>query len=84
MCNDLHEAGIWLKKLSYLEKKALNPHTVFVLIDVKAEGSPWLSIAQKVRVSFIAYICMCQRCLLQNRRVWDGVKHRNEKEHSSS
>ena len=22
--------------------------------------------------------------LLQNRRVWDGVKHRNEKEHSSS
>ena len=41
-------------------------------------------LAQKVRVSFVAYICMCQRCLLQNRTVWDGVKHRNEKEHSSS
>ena len=26
---------------------------------------------------------MCQRCLLQNRRVWDGVKHQNEKVHSS-
>ena len=41
-------------------------------------------IAQKEHVSFVAYICMCQWCLLQNRRVWDGVKHRNEKEHLSS
>ena len=83
MRNDLHVTGIWLKKLSYLEKRLLI-HTVFVLIDVKTERSTWSSIAQKVRVSFVAYICMCQWCLLQNRRVWGGVKHRNEKERSSS
>ena len=83
MRNDLHVTGIRLKKLSYLEKGLLI-RTVFVLIDIKTERSTWSSIVQKVRVSFVAYICMCQRCLLQNRRVCDGVKHRNEKEHSSS
>ena len=83
MRNDLHVTGIRLEKLSYLEKRLLI-RTVFVLIDVKTERSTCSSIAQKVRVSFVACICKCQRCLLQNRRVWDGVKHRNEKEHSSS
>ena len=38
MCNDLHVTGIRLKKLSSLEKKALNLHC-FVLIDVKTESS---------------------------------------------
>ena len=33
---------------------------------------------------FHSIFCMCHRRLLQNRRVWDGVKHRNENEHSSS
>ena len=84
MRNDLHVTGIRLEKLSYLEKKRLLIRTVFVLIDVKTERSTCSSIAQKVRVSFVACICKCQRCLLQNRRVWDGVKHRNEKEHASS
>ena len=27
---------------------------------------------------------MCQRHLLQNGRIWDGVKHRNKNEHLSS
>ena len=38
MHNDSHVTGIRLKKLSYLEKKALNSHC-FVLIDVKTERS---------------------------------------------
>ena len=82
MRNDLHVTGIRLEKLTW--KKRLLIRTVFVLTDVKTERSTCSSIAQKVRVSFVACICKCQRCLLQNRRVWDGVKHRNEKEHSSS
>ena len=49
------------EKLSYLEKTLLIL-AVFVLIDVKTERLTWSSIAQKVRVSFVAYICMCQRC----------------------
>ena len=83
MHNDLHVPGIWLKNFLTWKKRLLI-RTVFVLIDLKTDRSTWSSIAQKARVSFLAYICMCQRCLLQNRRVWDGVKHRNEKEHSSS
>ena len=83
MHNDLHVTGMRLKKLSYLEKRLLI-HTVFVLIDIKTERSTWSFVVQKVRVSFVAYIYMCQRCLLQNRAVWDGVKHQNENEHSSS
>ena len=83
MRNDLHVTGIRLKKILTWKKRLLI-RTVFVLIDIKTERSTGSSIAQKVHVSFVAYICMCQRCLLQNRRVWDGVKHRNEKEHLSS
>ena len=52
----LHVTGI---RLSYLEKRLLIL-TVFVLIDVKTKRSTWSSIPQKVRVSFVAYICMCQ------------------------
>ena len=56
MRNDLHVTGIQLKKLSYLEKKALNiPHTVFVFIDIKTERSTWSSIVQKVCVLPSAY-----------------------------
>ena len=62
MRNDLHVTGIRLEKLSYLEKRLLI-RTVFVLIDVKTERSTCSSIAQKVRVSFVACICKCQRCL---------------------
>ena len=77
--------GYDLKNFLTWKKKALNAHCFcFVLVDLKTDRSTWSSIAQKARVSFVAYICMCQRYLLQNRRVWDGVKHRNEKEHSSS
>ena len=64
-------------------KKRLLIRNAFVLIDIKTECSTWSSIAQKVRVLFVAYIRMCQRCLLQNRRVLEGVKHRKEREHSS-
>ena len=83
MRNDLHVPGIWLKNFLTWKKRLLI-RTVFVLIDLKTDRSTWSSIAQKARVSFVAYICMCQRYLLQNRRLWDGVKHRNETEHSSS
>ena len=72
MCNDLHVTGIWLKKLSYLEKMLLIC-TVFVLIDVKTERSHDRPLRKK-------YVFRS----LQNRRVWDGVKHRNKEEHSSS
>ena len=85
MRNDLHVPGIWLNNFLTWKKKALNAHCFcFVLVDLKTDRSTWSSIAQKARVSFVAYICMCQRYLLQNRRVWDGVKHRNEKGHSNS
>ena len=82
MRNDLHLTGIRPKNFLTWKKRLLI-RTVFVLIDVKTERSTWSSIAQKIRVWFVAYICICQRCLLQNRRVGDGVKHRNEKEHLS-
>ena len=35
MRNDLHVTGIRLKKLSYLEKKALNPHCFFFGLTLK-------------------------------------------------
>ena len=55
MGNDLCVTGIRLQKLSYLEKKALNPHC-FVLIDLKTERSTWSFIAQNARVSLVAYL----------------------------
>ena len=39
-------------------KKRLLICTVFVLIEVKTERSTWSSIAQKVCVLLVAYICM--------------------------
>ena len=78
MRNDLHVTETRNKKLSYLKKRLLI-RTVFVFIDVKTERSTWSSIAQKVRASFIAYICMCQWCLLQKRRVWDGSMSKTSK-----
>ena len=82
MRNDLHVTGIWLKNFLTWEKRLLI-RTVFVLIVLKTELSTWSSIAEKVRVSFVAYLLVSAH-LLQNRRVWDGVKHRNENEHSIS
>ena len=39
---------------------------------LRTERSTWSSIAQEARVSFVAHLR--QRRLLQNRRVWGGVK----------
>ena len=54
MHNDLHVPGIWLKNFLTWKKRLLIC-TVFVLIDLKTDRSTWSSIAQKVRVSCVAY-----------------------------
>ena len=54
MCNDLHVPGIWLKNFLTWRKRLLI-HTVFILIDLKTDRLIWSSIAQKARVSFVAY-----------------------------
>ena len=55
MRNHLHVTGIWLKNFLTWEKRLLI-RTVFVLIVLKTELSTWSSIAEKARVSFVAYL----------------------------
>ena len=55
MHNDLHVTGIWLKNFLTWEKRLLI-RTVFVLTVLKTELSTWSSIAEKARVSFVAYL----------------------------
>ena len=55
MRNDLHVTGIWLKNFLNWKKRLLI-RTVFVLIDLKTERSTWSFIAQKARVSLVAYL----------------------------
>ena len=55
MRNDLHLTGIWVKHFLTWKKRLLI-RTVFVLIDLKTERSTWSFIAQKARVSFVAYL----------------------------
>ena len=79
MRNDLHVTEIWLKSFLTCKKKRLLIRTDFVLTDLRTEHSTWsFYCAQSMCFVRSIIICMCQRCLLENRRVWDGVKHQNE------
>ena len=55
MRNDLYVTGMWVENFLTWKKRLLI-RTVFVLIDLKTERSTWLFIAQKARVSFVAYL----------------------------
>ena len=71
MRNDLHVTGIWLKSfLAWKKKRPLIGTVCFHML--RTERSTWSSIAQEAIVSFVAHLR--QRRLLQNRRVWGGVK----------
>ena len=55
MRNDLYVTGMWVENF-LTWKKRLSIRTVFVLIDLKTERSTWSFIAQKARVSLVAYL----------------------------
>ena len=76
MRNDLHVTGIWVK--NYLtRKKRLLIRTVFVLIGLKTERSTWSFIAQKARVSLVAYLHVSAAFITKERSLgWSKTSNR--------
>ena len=76
MRNDLQVTGIWVKNFLTWKKRLLI-RTVFVFIDLKTERSTWSFIAQKARVSLVAYLHVSATFIIKEKSLeWSKTSKR--------
>ena len=76
MRNDLYVTGIWVKNFLTRNKRLLI-RTVFVLIGLKTERATWSFIAQKARVSLVAYLHVSAAFITKERSLgWSKTANR--------